>query len=393
MTLPATQRKPGDKGGKAKSASPKTSGAGTKKAAAKKRAPSKKKKRGFNYTALLAFVAGLTLACLAFLVLRDISFPSLRDISLPSLRDIVDQQSPGPAFESRGQETRPSLPPVVLAQPDGRFADGIDRPILPRVEEWRIPTDAKNGRETAQAVGSALADLQSLALSRPPRAGEAKLAIIIDDLGFSRTAVRQVLALDYPVACAFLPHGKHTPAGARAAHAKGREILIHQPMEPVGYPKVNPGPQALLVGMSDSQIRRILNDSIAAVPHAVGLSNHMGSQFTQEADEVGSVIQKLKERGLFILDSLTHKNSVFAGQGRRMGIEHYSRTVFLDASPSREKILEELRRAEHIALFTGQAVAIGHPLPETLAALNEWQHLRNPKVRIVKLRELGQNGK
>jgi polysaccharide deacetylase 2 family uncharacterized protein YibQ len=143
--------------------------------------------------------------------------------------------------------------------------------------------------------------------------------------------------------------------------------------------------------MSDSQIRYILDTSIAAVPYAVGLNNHMGSRFTQQATKVNTVIQILKERDLFMLDSLTHKNSVFASQGKRMGIEHYSRDVFLDATPSREKILAELRRAERIALLTGQAVAIGHPFPETLAALKDWQHLRSQKVRIVKLRELRQD--
>ena len=225
------------------------------------------------------------------------------------------------------------------------------------------------------------------------RAGgeEPKLVIVIDDMGASDAAMRQLLALDYPVTCAFWPHGAHTRSGARAAYAAGREILVHQPMEPLGYPKVKPGPNVLLNGMSEDQIRRIVENSIAAVPHAAGLNNHMGSRFTQQADGVGAVIRVLKERGLFMLDSLTHKNSVFAAQGKRMGIEHYSRNVFLDAAHSRAAILAELRRAERIALFTGQAVAIGHPLPETLATLRDWQRLRNREVRIVKLSDLDQN--
>lgn len=225
------------------------------------------------------------------------------------------------------------------------------------------------------------------------RAGgeEPKLVLVIDDLGASESAVRQLLALDYPVTCAFWPHGAHTRSGALAAHARGREILVHQPMEPVGYPKVKPGPNVLLTGMSESRIRRIVENSIAAVPHAAGLNNHMGSRFTQRADGVNVVIRVLREQGLFMLDSLTHKNSVFASQGRRMGIKRYRRDVFLDTVPSRGKVLEELRRAERIALFTGQAVAIGHPLPETLAALKDWQRLRNKDVRIVKLRDLAQD--
>ena len=264
------------------------------------------------------------------------------------------------------------------------------------------------GREVADAVASALADLQNLMAYEPsdvhaplsilpstPRlrfAGEdPKLAIVIDDMGFNESALRQLLNLDFPVTLAFLPHGKHTRSGAMAAHIKGGEVLVHQPMEPIGYPQVRPGPNALLTGMSEGQIRRILEATIAAVPHAVGLNNHMGSRFTQQADGVSVVIRVLKERGMFMLDSLTHKDSVFADQGRSLGIEHYSRDVFLDAAPFREKVLEELYRAEAIALYTGQAVAIGHPHPETLAALRDWQRLRNREVRIVQLRELRQD--
>lgn len=219
---------------------------------------------------------------------------------------------------------------------------------------------------------------------------EPKLVIVIDDLGANDAALRKLLALDFPVTCAFWPHGAHTRTGARAAHAAGREVLVHQPMEPIGYPKVKPGPNVLLAGMNEARIRSILNDSIAAVPYAVGLNNHMGSKFTQQPDGVRAVIRLLKERGLFMLDSLTHKNSVFAAQGRQLGIENYKRNVFLDVVHSRDAVMAELRRAERIALFTGQAVAIGHPLPETVAALKEWQGLRNKKVRIVRLRDLEQ---
>ena len=364
----------------------------------------------------IAFWAGLIIACLAFWMLSD--------TPLPNLRALVELE-----LRQEGPDARPTH----TIGNTGGIEGSIDQPVLPRVEAR--PAAGPNGpgtpggRGLAGGVESALAQLWNLALwgqgasldpgesgvwsitldvSRPsspapaasaelgPRLRSAfevpKLAIVIDDLGLDAQALQQLLALDYPVSCAFLPHGAHTRSGAEAAHAKGLEILVHQPMEPVGYPRVRPGPNSLMNGMSESQIRRILEASIAAVPHAAGLNNHMGSRFTQQAEGVNAVIRLLKERGMFMLDSLTHRDSVFAVQGRRMGIEHYSRTVFLDVSPSREKILEELRSAERIALLTGRAVAIGHPLPETLAALGDWQRLRNPEVRVVKLQELGQDG-
>jgi polysaccharide deacetylase 2 family uncharacterized protein YibQ len=217
---------------------------------------------------------------------------------------------------------------------------------------------------------------------------EARMVIVMDDLGANLAAVRQLLALDYPVTLAFWPHGNHTRQGSAEARQAGREILIHQPMEPLGYPRVDPGPNALLVGMPPERIRALLDLSFAAVPHAVGLNNHMGSRFTRNSAGVDAVIDVLRQRGMFALDSRTHGASVFASEARRLGLEHYQRDVFLDVSPTRRSILHELRQAERIALITGRSIAIGHPLPETLAALNEWQTLRNKEVRLVTLREL-----
>ena len=244
---------------------------------------------------------------------------------------------------------------------------------------------------TSAAVHTPPAETTPTVVSRPRHPdAEPRLVIVIDDLGASKSAVDSLLALDYPVTFAFWPHAGHTRAGAMAAHAKGREVIVHLPMEPVGYPQVKPGPNVLLTGMDSGRIQAITEAGIAAVPHAAGLNNHMGSRFTQSAPGVAAVLSVLKRRGLFMLDSLTHSRSVFAAEAGRMGVPHYRRNVFLDVEHSRAKVLEALRKAEKIALLSGQAVAIGHPLPETLAALKEWQRLRNKNVRIVRLRDLQQ---
>lgn len=217
---------------------------------------------------------------------------------------------------------------------------------------------------------------------------EPRLVIVIDDLGESRNAVDTLLALDYPVTFAFWPHARHTDAGARAAHARGREVIVHMPMEPLGYPAVNPGPGVLLIGMDAGRIRALTEAGIAAVPYATGLNNHMGSRFTQHASAVAAVLAVLGERGLFMLDSLTHGRSVFAAEAERMGVTRHRRNVFLDVEPAKAKVLAALRKAERIAMLSGQAIAIGHPLPGTLAALKDWQRLRNVNVRIVRLCDL-----
>ena len=223
-------------------------------------------------------------------------------------------------------------------------------------------------------------------LRRPDE--EPKLTIVIDDLGANMGAVRRLLALDYPVTFAFWPHAAHTREGAEAAHLAGREILVHLPMEPEGYPSVKPGPGVLLRDASPEQIRDLTARGIARVPYAVGLNNHMGSRFTRSREGVRVVLEELSKRNMFMLDSLTHPRSVFYAEGLSVGVPAYCRDVFLDHVISRQAVLAALRRAEATALLTGRAVAIGHPHPQTLDVLKEWELLRNPAIRIVRLQDL-----
>ena len=55
--------------------------------------------------------------------------------------------------------------------------------------------------------------------------------------------------LDVPVTFSIWPGSSHMERVARLAHAADQDILVHQPMEPMNYPKVNPGPGAVLTSM------------------------------------------------------------------------------------------------------------------------------------------------
>lgn len=226
------------------------------------------------------------------------------------------------------------------------------------------------------------------------RPGEpARLVIVMDDLGQSMPAVRSLLALPYPVTFAVWPGSSHAREAALAAHQAGREIIVHLPMEPLGYPKVKPGPDPLLVGADPARIERTVDAALARVPYAVGLNNHMGSRFTtQDTAGLRVVVAGLKNRNLLALDSVTHPASRFYGEARRQGVPALRRDVFLDVSAKRADILKQLQKAENVALLTGRAIAIGHPLPETLAALKEWALIRNRQVELVTLGTLHKAG-
>ena len=68
------------------------------------------------------------------------------------------------------------------------------------------------------------------------------VALIIDDLGYDKKIAQKFAQLDVTLTFSILPHSPFQQKIAKLARSKGLEIMIHMPMEPVEYPKVNPGP-------------------------------------------------------------------------------------------------------------------------------------------------------
>ena len=209
-----------------------------------------------------------------------------------------------------------------------------------------------------------------LFLPPPPRIPAGPLvAIIMDDLGRSAQTAQLLAAIVQPVTFAILPDEPLAVEVAEIAHAAGREVMLHVPMEPQGYPAVNPGPDALFVKNSDEQIRDNFNRLLARIPHVAGTNNHMGSRFTEDARALTPVMESLRDRGLFFIDSRTTGHSKAPEVASRFGVPTLNRDVFLDNVAEVDAIVREIRRLEGKARRQGMAIGICHPYPETLAAL------------------------
>lgn len=210
-----------------------------------------------------------------------------------------------------------------------------------------------------------------------------RLAIIIDDIGESMPAVKRLAALSYPVIFSVWPYATHTTESAEFVHKLGFEVMIHQPMEPIGYPKVKPGEGCVFVSMSAADIEATIRHNLTLVPHAVGINNHMGSGFTQNTVAVRAALKALANSRLFIVDSLTYGKTVLAREAALAGFTTYRRNIFLDVVEKEQSILQQLDKAAALARKHGTAIAIGHPIAETLNALEAWQRRVPHDVQIV----------
>ena len=194
-----------------------------------------------------------------------------------------------------------------------------------------------------------------------------RVALVVDDLGRSVGDLRPLEELGVPITYAVLPFAEETPQVVAALRQRRAEILLHLPMEPKNGE--DPGPGALLQGMSDDELREKTLAALQAVPGAVGVNNHMGSRLSAEEGPMTAVLGVLAARGLFFLDSRTSAQSVGFQVARRLGIPAAERQVFLDGDPSPEAIRGQFERLLALARARGAAIAIGHPHPDTLAVL------------------------
>jgi len=214
-------------------------------------------------------------------------------------------------------------------------------------------------------------------------------AIVIDDLGNELGPAERIASWKAPVAGAVLPGVAYSAAAARALARGGKEVLLHLPMEPAGYPKVRPGPGVILRSQSDAEIVRTLESDLATVPGVVGVNNHMGSAATADPRVMRVVAGVLSDRGLFFLDSRTTDATVAERTAEEASVPAVSRRVFLDDVETEEAVSRQLAELVRRAQEEGSAVAIGHPYPATLTVLErEMPGLAARGVRLVRVGEL-----
>ena len=83
------------------------------------------------------------------------------------------------------------------------------------------------------------------------------------------------------------------------------------------------------------------------------------------------VLKAVKERNLFFLDSKTSPASYGYTLAKAMGLKALDRHVFLDNTRDIDYILSQLEELIRIAKKRGSAIAIGHPHPTTIAAIEK----------------------
>jgi len=227
-----------------------------------------------------------------------------------------------------------------------------------------------SGPDKSGGPASSLAIKPSARTARRTPGEPARAAIIMDDLGNSLEPLRELCALGRRITASVLPFAAETRPSVEAAKACGLEVMLHLPLESLTPPPRTPA-GTISSGMSRDEVRGRVLACLEQTPGCRGVNNHAGSKATEDAALMPAILEVLRDKGLYFVDSRTTSATVAYETARGLGVPAAERNVFLDGVLDDEAIKGRIEELFRVARDTGRAVGICHPKAETLAALRK----------------------
>ena len=316
----------------------------------------------------------------------------LADILINSGTPVTPQKATKVARKKPEPQRLP--PPAVEKKADPKASEPLS-PVVAKIADLHTKKTAnglkkKNGHPIVYEVFEDHVDHGREKPGVRPGGDEAmpQIAIIIDDIGYDKKVAMGLFHLNSNITFSVLPFSPYGTTLAKRLKQGGAELMLHLPMEPVQYPKVKPGPGALLTTMSPDALLNQLRKDLDHIPGIIGVNNHMGSKLTTRADQMNQIFTVLRKRNLFFIDSRTAADSQGQAAARLFQLRFAQRDVFLDNFQKVDYISGQFSQLVKIAKKHGTAIGIGHPYPATLKALAiELPKLKN-KVKVVRASRL-----
>ncbi len=242
----------------------------------------------------------------------------------------------------------------------------IERIYIEPIQEKR---EIQKKTEEKKKIEEKKANSAKKSVDKTVGGGRGKIALVIDDFGYSSDIITVFNRLDVPMTYAVLPYKDYSSDAATSGAAAGKQIILHLPLESTG--NVTPEPTTIRTVMSGEEIRRTTAKAIASIPYISGVNNHQGSKATADSRVMKEVLQVIKDRGLFFVDSHTNPETVGMKTARSLGIPTGINELFLDNDNSVGAIEAQLEESATMARAAsgGYVIVIGHARPNTAIAL------------------------
>lgn len=242
------------------------------------------------------------------------------------------------------------------------------------LKEFKTAPLIENGRERVGAPD----------ITAVPKGGKPRIALVIDDVGWNREIVREIERINQPFTLALLPEAQYSREIFDSVKNNfTMDVILHLPLEP--EPPAQSFDKGLLsTDMGKAEIIEQFNKNIEYYyPYIKGLNSHMGSRFTADEEKMKILMEEIKAKNLFFVDSFTTKKSVGFTLAKEMGVKTGRRDVFIDNFSDRQYIEKQIWELVESARKQGWAIGIGHARKDTIEVLKKVVPLVAEEVEIV----------
>ncbi len=236
-----------------------------------------------------------------------------------------------------------------------------------------LPRISKSGQTPLGVYGRDV-DPALLSSDRP------KVALLIGGMGLNVGLTLKAIA-DLPpeVSFAFAPYGNGLQNLVNKARAAGHEVFLQVPMEPFGYPSINPGAHTLLTTAPAGTNLDNLMWFMGRFSGYVGITNYMGARFAANDAALRPVLSEMKKRGLVFVDDGTLSGGQMSGVSKAIGLRMAHSSRVIDASGSVDDIVASLKQLEDNARGGAIVLGTGTGQASTIEALSGWAHNLNAR--------------
>jgi polysaccharide deacetylase 2 family uncharacterized protein YibQ len=200
-----------------------------------------------------------------------------------------------------------------------------------------------------------------------------RIGIIINNMGlFAQHSEEAIRRLPSGVTLAFSPYAPRTEPLLDRARVRGMELLIALPLEPQGFgQQADPGDRALLTSLPLGENLDRLDWALSRMQGMVGaiggLGSMRGERFAANAELLGTLQQRLTQRGLLYVDPRPGAPQPARAFGRSVDL------LLDEPSAVRSEVERQLALLEALARERRSAVGLANdPVPSVVAAIAAW---------------------
>jgi polysaccharide deacetylase 2 family uncharacterized protein YibQ len=214
----------------------------------------------------------------------------------------------------------------------------------------------------------------------------AQIAFIVTDLDQSPVKVYRAF-LKSPVLFSFAirPDKPDAVRLGKEVRQEDHEVLLHLPMEPKGYPRVDPGKDAILLDLSRVEIEDRIGRCLSAVGPVRGVVSRLGSAALNDPDVMRAVLEELRRRDLPFIDSRASGPSMVEELGEETGAQTLPVGGALDDEKgTAASVRAKLKEITAAALQKGSVIVMVRPSPLVLDVLEaELSRIKADGIELV----------